>query len=564
MVETNVDDAREFKTKEPEDETTIEEVIEELQNIANGAEPKSYLKPNTKDLAEDRTRTFTKKIEKMEINETEIVPAIILPQPPRRAKSLVHIFLSGRECDDGKHEFFDEETDSDSSDSLLTRESRRKDCSFRQSLRSSGSCNNLDSPKPQTAAQQRVENWREKSQEKRVSDRQRSVKPPYQERNIDEETKKRRNVVPPPPPFLERLVNYPEQKSNIRNQSPFVRRTQRFVPVPVKRSQTFHTQDTRLTEVKAKPKMGVSGLDLKRDNGKTQNVDTRNRYSKKVKDKTEAQRRGSLDELQFAVENEESPNHNRSISLERVDVGLDSLIDIVVDDVKRSKMDARNIGPRTRRSLAESSLFTAPQPKQRTSLARQHSGSSTPLTLPVEIMPPATRAPPDGSSSPLDYEPSSRKTSKSDDSPIYATPNKPSKLQKFFGNPKFENSAGEANQKYFESNYACLERGQPAPRSVVKALLQPHPQKPAVPNFYLGTYQPRPNPPAPPPNPPPSLSSFAPPFLLKRGAENAGMYTGSRENLCSPTPTETSNGSGRLSGSSRTTARLSDSLSGLY
>lgn len=392
----------------------------------------------------------------------------------------MHIFFSGRECDDAK--FFDEGTDSDSDSG--------KDSPFR-SLRTGGSLNDLDPPR----VDEKVQQWREKSEE--------MAKPVYQERNIDEETQKRRNMIQPIDP---------------KSQSPFVRRTQRFVPIPVKRSQTFHTQDSKISEVKPKPKMGVSGLDMK-----YQNVEYRNRYNKKTNNKTD--RRGSLDELQHT-------GSSRSISLDRVD----SMVDVVVDDMKKN----RNIGPRTRRSLADSSLFTPPQPKQRTSLARQHSGSSTPLTLPIEILP---RAPPDGSSSPLDYEPSSRKTSKSDEAPIYATPNKPSKLQKFFGNPKFETSAGDANPKYFESNYACL--GQPAaPRNVVKSLLQPHPQKPA--NFYLGAYQ----------TPPTSSSSgFAPTFLVKRGAA-AGMYSGSRENVGSPIPTDISN-------SSRAT-RLSDSLSGLY
>jgi len=533
---------RKIKVQEIEEDATIEEVIEELHNIAQHVD--SNLEP-----IEDRTKTFTKKTEKIEGDESEIVPAIILPQPPRRAKSLVHIFLTGRECDDGKNEFFDEETDSESSDSLLTREQRRKDSSFRASFHSTGSYENRN---------KKIENWRENSHSWRenanVDEWRKSQdsqnKPTYEERNIDEETWKRRDKVPPPPPFLEK-----ESPKKVE-QSPFVRRTQRFVPVPVKRSQTFHTPDSRPTEIiKPKPKMGVSGLDPKRDYNKNQNSDSKNRYNKKMKDKNDHQRRGSLDQLQFAVENEEKSS-KRSISLERVDNSIDSYVNI---DNRKSKIDMRNIGPRTRRSLAESSLFVPPpQPKQRTSLARQHSSSSTPLTLPVEIIPPVTRPPPDGSSSPLDYEPMSRKSTKPDETPIYATPNKPSKLQKFFGNPKFENSAGENNQKYFESNYACL----PAPRNAVKALLQPHPQKTA-PNFYLGTYQTRPSPPVPV-NPPPSLSSYgAPPFLVKRGG-NAGMYTGSRESLGSPTPTVTSTGSGHLSASSRATTKLSESISGLY
>ena len=164
-----------------EDETTIDEVIEELRNIINDAETEAYAaeaaekaaatRKKQKELEEKRDeakkkskktdtdknknkhkvsphrhqhQTDSKKcssgkrgrqVTSIEIHhpvseaEVEIVPTCLLPQPPRRARSLVHLLLNpGRDVynDDhsGQNPFFDDETPSHSSeedsDSLLS------------------------------------------------------------------------------------------------------------------------------------------------------------------------------------------------------------------------------------------------------------------------------------------------------------------------------------------------------------------------------------------------------------------------------------------------------------
>lgn len=101
----------------PEEETTIEEVMEDFKNIVNEAEQVDYQQ---------------KQIIRIN-NENEIVPSNLHPQPPRKSKSLVHLFFSG----DGNDQpiqyesrqqeifFFDEDepvstSEEDDDDSLLS------------------------------------------------------------------------------------------------------------------------------------------------------------------------------------------------------------------------------------------------------------------------------------------------------------------------------------------------------------------------------------------------------------------------------------------------------------
>lgn len=150
-----------------EEETTIEEVIEELRNIVNDAESEQYAKDK---LAGDiKSSQFNDKTE-VEVNsvelkshkdlekkdsvtslkhtiiitdstdysnqngtyqadfESEIVPAKLLPQPPRKSKSLIHLFIPSAEqgviCNNKRTLGYDEEqqyySSDEGSDSLLS------------------------------------------------------------------------------------------------------------------------------------------------------------------------------------------------------------------------------------------------------------------------------------------------------------------------------------------------------------------------------------------------------------------------------------------------------------
>ncbi|KAJ8944661.1 hypothetical protein NQ314_009423 [Rhamnusium bicolor] len=119
---------------EEEEETTIEEVIEELRNIINDAETEAYNKEELK-LAEERKRIEEAQVAakvRMHVdiddyaiaNECEIVPSNLHPQPPRRARSLVHLFIPAEDYDYcNKELFFENETaftSEEGSDSLLS------------------------------------------------------------------------------------------------------------------------------------------------------------------------------------------------------------------------------------------------------------------------------------------------------------------------------------------------------------------------------------------------------------------------------------------------------------
>lgn len=80
-----------------DDETVrIEDVIEELENVVNVAsrELDAYTAKVEKISAE---RSSSKKMEK------EIVPVNLLPQPPKRSRSLVHLLSSGSEFDGSEY-----------------------------------------------------------------------------------------------------------------------------------------------------------------------------------------------------------------------------------------------------------------------------------------------------------------------------------------------------------------------------------------------------------------------------------------------------------------------------
>ncbi|XP_049799697.1 uncharacterized protein LOC126235003 [Schistocerca nitens] len=136
-----------------DEETTIDEVIEELRNIINDAETEAYAaeaaavakagkrKEEPLVIAEERPPAvgFTVRIQALE-REAEIVPARLLPQPPRRARSLVQLaprahahYVSSSAAKSASFFFDDEDDDEESpvhsseeedSDSLLSSAAR--------------------------------------------------------------------------------------------------------------------------------------------------------------------------------------------------------------------------------------------------------------------------------------------------------------------------------------------------------------------------------------------------------------------------------------------------------
>lgn len=111
----------EKKSSDEDDETTIDEVIQELRNIVNHAEtgkyrdrpyddrsrcnddseitlPMDYQKqrPDKEDSITSTRHSIqitNKDLDDDNDNEPEIVPSKILPHPPRKAKSLIHLFV---------------------------------------------------------------------------------------------------------------------------------------------------------------------------------------------------------------------------------------------------------------------------------------------------------------------------------------------------------------------------------------------------------------------------------------------------------------------------------------
>lgn len=152
------------KLSDDEDETTIEEVIEELRNIINDAESEQYEKDK---IAEEKLSKFNQKsemnvsigvesknhsdLEKKDSitstkhniiitngsdyiarsivdSDSEIIPVKILPQPPRKSKSLVHLFIptaqQGVICNNKNDSQYDDDpqyySSDEGSDSLLS------------------------------------------------------------------------------------------------------------------------------------------------------------------------------------------------------------------------------------------------------------------------------------------------------------------------------------------------------------------------------------------------------------------------------------------------------------
>ncbi|KAJ8934903.1 hypothetical protein NQ318_007109 [Aromia moschata] len=120
---------------EEEEETTIEEVMEELRNIINDAETEAYRKEEQKKKENERKRIEEAQVaSKLQMhldiddysitNECEIVPSNLHPQPPRKARSLVHLFMPTEDYDICNKELFFENdtafTSEEGSDSLLS------------------------------------------------------------------------------------------------------------------------------------------------------------------------------------------------------------------------------------------------------------------------------------------------------------------------------------------------------------------------------------------------------------------------------------------------------------
>lgn len=125
-------------TEDDEEETTIEEVIEELRNIINDAETEAYA--SDRKAQEDRRRIEEAQIaskiqmrvdsnvliedDQLLETEAEIVPSNLHPQPPRRTRSLVHLYIPTEEYEYHQKEmYFENETQfmsDESSDSLLS------------------------------------------------------------------------------------------------------------------------------------------------------------------------------------------------------------------------------------------------------------------------------------------------------------------------------------------------------------------------------------------------------------------------------------------------------------
>lgn len=84
-----------------DDDATIEDVIEELENIVNDAEREISIQQYTGSGIEMHTTNGNKITITGDLNrmEKDIVPVNILPQPPKKSRSLAHLLSSGSEFD---------------------------------------------------------------------------------------------------------------------------------------------------------------------------------------------------------------------------------------------------------------------------------------------------------------------------------------------------------------------------------------------------------------------------------------------------------------------------------
>ncbi|XP_060521299.1 uncharacterized protein LOC132698967 [Cylas formicarius] len=120
--------------QDDEEETTIDEVIEELRNIINDAETEEYAKMQAQINKNNQIIEEAQVASKLHSHydaddytlssDTEIIPQNLHPQPPRKAKSLVHLFVPSEDyyyCP--KQLFFENDTpytSEEGSDSLLS------------------------------------------------------------------------------------------------------------------------------------------------------------------------------------------------------------------------------------------------------------------------------------------------------------------------------------------------------------------------------------------------------------------------------------------------------------
>lgn len=80
-------------TEEPKDETTIEDVIEELENIVSDAERDMV----TEEILEPEPMSIP--YSSIEYAEHEIIPSNLLPAPPKKSKSLAQLFNNNNPSD---------------------------------------------------------------------------------------------------------------------------------------------------------------------------------------------------------------------------------------------------------------------------------------------------------------------------------------------------------------------------------------------------------------------------------------------------------------------------------
>ena len=109
-------------------------MIEELRNIINDAESEAYKADEKKKALERKKIEDAQVASKIQMtvaiedyglnNEAQIVPSNLHPQPPRKTRSLVHLFIPAEDYDYGNKElFFENETpfsSEEGSDSLLS------------------------------------------------------------------------------------------------------------------------------------------------------------------------------------------------------------------------------------------------------------------------------------------------------------------------------------------------------------------------------------------------------------------------------------------------------------
>lgn len=106
---------------ESEDETTIEEVIQELQDIISNEETEAYnrenLKLNIQRKIEEEKQITGKINTRIHIDDYaissdyEIVPSNLQPEPPRKSRSLIHLFIPTADYERNPKEiFFDTES----------------------------------------------------------------------------------------------------------------------------------------------------------------------------------------------------------------------------------------------------------------------------------------------------------------------------------------------------------------------------------------------------------------------------------------------------------------------